>query len=107
MDIPILTLVSKMFRNDNLYFLLQKTEKTEFLSYFYKHCMHILVAPLLAATADGKVGKRELCMLVYTLIVNRTCLYMVPFRQDEVEIFMLRQKWEHAMGHATFSFNRK
>nr|XP_006812197.1 PREDICTED: serine/threonine-protein phosphatase 4 regulatory subunit 3A isoform X4 [Saccoglossus kowalevskii] len=30
----------------------QKTEKTEFLSFFYKHCMHVLTAPLLANTTD-------------------------------------------------------
>ncbi|XP_017357097.1 protein PPP4R3C [Cebus imitator] len=29
----------------------EKTERSEFLHLFYKHCMHILVAPLLAATS--------------------------------------------------------
>ncbi|XP_063047512.1 serine/threonine-protein phosphatase 4 regulatory subunit 3-like isoform X3 [Engraulis encrasicolus] len=31
---------------------LTKTEKTEFLSFFYKYCMQVLTAPLLANTAD-------------------------------------------------------
>ncbi|XP_022110005.1 serine/threonine-protein phosphatase 4 regulatory subunit 3A-like isoform X2 [Acanthaster planci] len=36
-----------------------KTEKTEFLSFFYKHCMHILTAPLLANTATDMPSKDD------------------------------------------------
>lgn len=34
----------------------QKTEKTEFLSFFYKYCMHVLTAPLLAAHDRNSKG---------------------------------------------------
>uniref|UniRef100_A0A3Q2DZA7 Serine/threonine-protein phosphatase 4 regulatory subunit 3 n=1 Tax=Cyprinodon variegatus TaxID=28743 RepID=A0A3Q2DZA7_CYPVA len=34
-----------------------KTEKTEFLGFFYKYCMHVLTAPLLANTAHDKNSK--------------------------------------------------
>lgn len=37
----------------------QKTEKTEFLSFFYKYCMQVLTAPLLANTVDEKKSKGE------------------------------------------------
>lgn len=40
-------------------FILQKTEKTEFLGFFYKHCMHVLTAPLLANTTEEKPSKGE------------------------------------------------
>ncbi|XP_039264445.1 serine/threonine-protein phosphatase 4 regulatory subunit 3-like [Styela clava] len=36
-----------------------KNEKTEFLSFFYYHCMHVLMAPLLANTAEDKIGKGD------------------------------------------------
>lgn len=42
-------------------FILQKTEKTEFLGFFYKHCMHVLTAPLLANTTEEKPSKGEEC----------------------------------------------
>ncbi|XP_059212261.1 serine/threonine-protein phosphatase 4 regulatory subunit 3 isoform X2 [Centropristis striata] len=42
---------------NSYYFLFQKTEKTEFLSFFYKHCMHVLSAPLLANTTEEKPSK--------------------------------------------------
>ena len=54
------------------FFYLQKTEKTEFLNYFYKHCMHIMVAPLLAATADAKVGKCECYTWQFSLSVEES-----------------------------------
>eukprot|EP00058_Branchiostoma_floridae_P024571 XP_002610061.1 hypothetical protein BRAFLDRAFT_125685 [Branchiostoma floridae] len=36
-----------------------KTEKTEFLSFFYKNCMHVLTAPLLANTTEDKPSKDD------------------------------------------------
>ena len=32
-------------------------EKSEFLSFFYKHCMHMMTAPLFAATAEERPSK--------------------------------------------------
>ncbi|XP_035177116.1 serine/threonine-protein phosphatase 4 regulatory subunit 3B isoform X5 [Oxyura jamaicensis] len=34
-----------------------KTEKSEFLNFFYNHCMHVLTAPLLANTSEDKCEK--------------------------------------------------
>ncbi|XP_018605036.1 serine/threonine-protein phosphatase 4 regulatory subunit 3B isoform X1 [Scleropages formosus] len=36
-----------------------KTEKTEFLTFFYKYCMHVLTAPLLANTAESPKDSPE------------------------------------------------
>ena len=53
----------------------QKTEKTEFLSFFYKYCMHVLTAPLLANTADEKNSKGDwglgLVAVVYSSAADR------------------------------------
>ncbi|CAG2109627.1 unnamed protein product [Medioppia subpectinata] len=38
--------------------VVNKSEKTDFLNYFYKHCMHVLIAPVLASTQDDKVVQR-------------------------------------------------
>ena len=47
-------------------------EKSDFLNFFYRHCMHVLTAPLYAITAndpmsDGLTGKGMLCLI--TIIV--------------------------------------
>ncbi|XP_058020899.1 serine/threonine-protein phosphatase 4 regulatory subunit 3B isoform X1 [Ahaetulla prasina] len=36
-----------------------KTEKSEFLNFFYNHCMHVLTAPLLANTSEDKTDKDD------------------------------------------------
>ncbi len=59
-------------------FPLQKTEKTEFLSFFYKHCMHVLSAPLLANTTEEKPSKgmeylRGVCVCVCVCVCVHVC----------------------------------
>uniref|UniRef100_A0A8C3LA82 Serine/threonine-protein phosphatase 4 regulatory subunit 3B n=1 Tax=Chrysolophus pictus TaxID=9089 RepID=A0A8C3LA82_CHRPC len=41
----------------NTFCLFSKTEKSEFLNFFYNHCMHVLTAPLLANTSEDKCEK--------------------------------------------------
>ncbi|XP_031435367.1 serine/threonine-protein phosphatase 4 regulatory subunit 3 [Clupea harengus] len=48
-----------------------KTEKTEFLSFFYKYCMHVLTAPLLANTAEDSDERAEI--QEGSTKINRVC----------------------------------
>ncbi len=52
---------------------LQKTEKTEFLSFFYKHCMHVLSAPLLANTTEEKPSKGNTFLLACRMHADWMC----------------------------------
>ena len=45
------------------FFPQQTVEKSLFLNYFYKHCMHRLMAPLMAQTAGPSVS-RGMCACV-------------------------------------------
>lgn len=44
---------------ENMMASINKGEKTDFLNYFYKHSIHILIDPLLQNTVDGKVTKDD------------------------------------------------
>ncbi|XP_076366068.1 serine/threonine-protein phosphatase 4 regulatory subunit 3A-like [Tachypleus tridentatus] len=44
---------------DNMLVTVNKSEKTDFLNFFYKHCMHVLIAPVLANTAEDKPSKED------------------------------------------------
>ena len=50
--------------------MFQKTEKTEFLSFFYKHSMHVLTAPLFAVTAEKKISKG----MFYQKSIKKICI---------------------------------
>nr|CAG4651615.1 EOG090X01QS [Triops cancriformis] len=44
---------------ENMLASVNKSEKTDFLNFFYKHSMQVLIAPLLANTAEGQPIKED------------------------------------------------
>ncbi|XP_072907125.1 serine/threonine-protein phosphatase 4 regulatory subunit 3B [Hemitrygon akajei] len=55
--VQLMGLLRTLIDPENMLATANKTEKTEFLSFFYKHCMHVLSAPLLANTDDKRSYK--------------------------------------------------
>ncbi|KAK6328616.1 serine/threonine-protein phosphatase 4 regulatory subunit 3 isoform X2 [Coregonus clupeaformis] len=52
--VQLMGLIRTLVDPENMLAPTNKTEKTEFLSFFYKYCMQVLTAPLLASTVDEK-----------------------------------------------------
>ncbi|XP_050981982.1 serine/threonine-protein phosphatase 4 regulatory subunit 3B isoform X2 [Labeo rohita] len=50
--VQLMGLLRTLIDPENMLSPTSKTEKSEFLSFFYKYCMHVLTAPLLANTAE-------------------------------------------------------
>uniref|UniRef100_A0A8C9TCR4 Serine/threonine-protein phosphatase 4 regulatory subunit 3 n=1 Tax=Scleropages formosus TaxID=113540 RepID=A0A8C9TCR4_SCLFO len=61
--VQLMGLLRTLVDPENMMATASKTEKTEFLSFFYKHCMHVLTAPLLANTTEEKPSKGEVFSL--------------------------------------------
>uniref|UniRef100_A0A4W3GQJ7 Protein phosphatase 4 regulatory subunit 3C n=1 Tax=Callorhinchus milii TaxID=7868 RepID=A0A4W3GQJ7_CALMI len=57
--VQLMGLLRTLIDPENMLATANKTEKTEFLSFFYKHCMHVLSAPLLANTTDEKPSSKD------------------------------------------------
>ncbi|XP_041066228.1 serine/threonine-protein phosphatase 4 regulatory subunit 3 isoform X1 [Carcharodon carcharias] len=57
--VQLMGLLRTLIDPENMLATANKTEKTEFLSFFYKHCMHVLSAPLLANTTDEKHSSKD------------------------------------------------
>ncbi|XP_077352453.1 serine/threonine-protein phosphatase 4 regulatory subunit 3B [Festucalex cinctus] len=55
--VQLMGLLRTLIDPENMLASTNKTEKTEFLSFFYKYCMQVLTAPLLANTAHDKNSK--------------------------------------------------
>ncbi|XP_019715416.1 serine/threonine-protein phosphatase 4 regulatory subunit 3B isoform X1 [Hippocampus comes] len=58
--VQLMGLLRTLIDPENMLASTNKTEKTEFLSFFYKYCMQVLTAPLLANTAHDKNSKEDL-----------------------------------------------
>lgn len=57
--LQLMNIIRMLLDPENMMATGVKTEKTEFLTFFYKHCMHVLTAPLLANTTDEKPSKDD------------------------------------------------
>ncbi|CAB1343769.1 unnamed protein product [Coregonus sp. 'balchen'] len=55
--VQLMGLLRTLIDPENMLTPTNKTEKTEFLSFFYKYCMQVLTAPLLANTVEEKKSK--------------------------------------------------
>ncbi|EMP26076.1 Serine/threonine-protein phosphatase 4 regulatory subunit 3B [Chelonia mydas] len=58
--VQLMGLLRTLIDPENMLATANKTEKSEFLNFFYNHCMHVLTAPLLANTSEDKCGKGAL-----------------------------------------------
>ncbi|XP_075869537.1 serine/threonine-protein phosphatase 4 regulatory subunit 3 isoform X2 [Nelusetta ayraudi] len=68
--VQLMGLLRTLVDPENMLATANKTEKTEFLSFFYKHCMHVLSAPLLANTTEEKPSKDDFqtCQLLALIL---------------------------------------
>uniref|UniRef100_A0AAY4BR81 Serine/threonine-protein phosphatase 4 regulatory subunit 3 n=1 Tax=Denticeps clupeoides TaxID=299321 RepID=A0AAY4BR81_9TELE len=68
--VQLMGLLRTLVDPENMLATSNKTEKTEFLSFFYKHCMHVLSAPLLANTTEDRPGKDDFqtCQLLALIV---------------------------------------
>ncbi|NXU50357.1 P4R3B phosphatase, partial [Turnix velox] len=57
--VQLMGLLRTLIDPENMLATANKTEKSEFLNFFYNHCMHVLTAPLLANTAQEKSDKEK------------------------------------------------
>uniref|UniRef100_A0A672P4G0 Serine/threonine-protein phosphatase 4 regulatory subunit 3 n=1 Tax=Sinocyclocheilus grahami TaxID=75366 RepID=A0A672P4G0_SINGR len=78
--VQLMGLLRTLVDPENMLATANKTEKTEFLSFFYKHCMHVLSAPLLANTTEEKPSKDvtsadfSLCLLALIVELLTFCV---------------------------------
>ncbi|XP_077138888.1 serine/threonine-protein phosphatase 4 regulatory subunit 3B isoform X3 [Ranitomeya variabilis] len=55
--VQLMGLLRTLIDPENMLATANKTEKSEFLNFFYNHCMQVLTAPLLANTSEDKPDK--------------------------------------------------
>uniref|UniRef100_A0A8B9DZS5 Serine/threonine-protein phosphatase 4 regulatory subunit 3B n=1 Tax=Anser cygnoides TaxID=8845 RepID=A0A8B9DZS5_ANSCY len=74
--VQLMGLLRTLIDPENMLATANKTEKSEFLNFFYNHCMHVLTAPLLANTSEDKCEK-ESFELIKSLIKSFIYPYLL------------------------------
>uniref|UniRef100_A0A672YMY7 Serine/threonine-protein phosphatase 4 regulatory subunit 3 n=1 Tax=Sphaeramia orbicularis TaxID=375764 RepID=A0A672YMY7_9TELE len=90
--VQLMGLLRTLVDPENMLATANKTEKTEFLSFFYKHCMHVLSAPLLANTTEEKPSKgKYLCRLnrCFHVVVSICCFPVDDFQTSQLLALIL------------------
>ncbi|KPP78757.1 serine/threonine-protein phosphatase 4 regulatory subunit 3B-like [Scleropages formosus] len=66
--VQLMGLLRTLIDPENMLAPTNKTEKTEFLTFFYKYCMHVLTAPLLANTAESPKDNFQTAQLLALIL---------------------------------------
>ncbi|NXY88778.1 P4R3B phosphatase, partial [Alcedo cyanopectus] len=76
--VQLMGLLRTLIDPENMLATANKTEKSEFLNFFYNHCMHVLTAPLLANTAEEKCDKGDVPLRYFPPLKVLGCLQVPP-----------------------------
>ncbi|NXK53150.1 P4R3B phosphatase, partial [Chauna torquata] len=72
--VQLMGLLRTLIDPENMLATANKTEKSEFLNFFYNHCMHVLTAPLLANTSEDKCEKGNCFENLFLIFAFVFCL---------------------------------
>uniref|UniRef100_A0A8C9VNG7 Serine/threonine-protein phosphatase 4 regulatory subunit 3 n=1 Tax=Scleropages formosus TaxID=113540 RepID=A0A8C9VNG7_SCLFO len=83
--VQLMGLLRTLIDPENMLAPTNKTEKTEFLTFFYKYCMHVLTAPLLANTAESPKGENP----VFSSACHLACSALDNFQTAQLLALIL------------------
>jgi len=68
--VQLMGIIRTLLDPENMLASVNKSEKTDFLNHFYKHCMHVFIAPLLSNTVDSPEQSEASTVQVLGLILE-------------------------------------
>lgn len=68
-----------------------KQEKTDFLIYFYKHCMHVLIGPLLTNTVNDKPEREDSCTVQLLSLILELLTFCVEHHTYHIKNYILHK----------------
>uniref|UniRef100_A0A2K6EXN2 Protein phosphatase 4 regulatory subunit 3B n=1 Tax=Propithecus coquereli TaxID=379532 RepID=A0A2K6EXN2_PROCO len=81
--VQLMGLLRTLIDPENMLATTNKTEKSEFLNFFYNHCMHVLTAPLLTNTSEDKCEKGRVSYLsVYDFCALRFMRRIIGLKDE-------------------------
>jgi protein phosphatase-4 regulatory subunit 3 len=75
----------------NMLGAVNKQEKTDFLIYFFKHCMHVLIGPLLANTVNDKPEREDSCSVQLLSLILELLTFCVEHHTYHIKNYILHK----------------
>ncbi|XP_023320943.1 serine/threonine-protein phosphatase 4 regulatory subunit 3A [Eurytemora carolleeae] len=84
-------IIKTLLDPENMLASVNKSEKTDFLNHFYKHCMHVFVAPLLSSTVHERPEKCDSCTVQVLGLIIELLTFFVEHHTYHIKNYILHK----------------
>ena len=89
--VQLMGIIRTLLDPENMLASVNKSEKTDFLNYFYKHCMHVFISPLLANTGNEKPETSDPCMVQLLSLILDLLTFCVEHHTYHIKNYILHK----------------
>lgn len=89
--VQLMVIIRTLLEPENMLASVNKSEKTDFLNYFYKHCMHVFIAPLMAHTASESIEKINTCTVQLLSVILELLSFFVEHHTYHIKNYILHK----------------
>lgn len=89
--IQMMGIIRLLIDPENMIASINKSEKTEFLNFFYKHCMHVLLAPLLSNTVEEKPNKEDYQLVQLLSLILELLAFFVEHHTYHIKNYIMHK----------------
>jgi protein phosphatase-4 regulatory subunit 3 len=89
--VQLMGIIRTLLDPENMLASVNKSEKTDFLNHFYKHCMHVFVAPLLSSTVHDRPEKCDNCTVQVLGLIIELLSFFVEHHTYHIKNYILHK----------------
>jgi protein phosphatase-4 regulatory subunit 3 len=89
--VQLMGIIRTLLDPENMLASVNKSEKTDFLNHFYKHCMHVFIAPLLSNTVADAPEKSDSCTVQLLGLILELLSFCVEHHTYHIKNYILHK----------------
>lgn len=89
--VQLMGIIRTLLDPENMLASVNKSEKTDFLNHFYKHCMHVFIAPLLSNTVHESPEKADSCTVQVLGLILELLSFFVEHHTYHIKNYILHK----------------
>jgi len=90
-SVQLMGIIRTLLDPENMLASVNKSEKTDFLNHFYKHCMHVFIAPLLSNTVHETPEKADNCIVQVLGLILELLSFFVEHHTYHIKNYILHK----------------
>lgn len=90
-SVQLMGIIRTLLDPENMLASVNKSEKTDFLNHFYKHCMHVFIAPLLSNTVHESPEKSDNCTVQVLGLILELLSFFVEHHTYHIKNYILHK----------------